>query len=61
MRYVRTRGMVKAAESSKTADFYIASLPHALATHYFLRLTRARGNEPMHAVRWRRRDREEDF
>ena len=34
--------MVEIAESGKTADFYIASLPHALATHYFLRITRAR-------------------
>ena len=42
VRYVRTRGIAEISESGKTADFYIASLPHALATHYFLRLTRAR-------------------
>ena len=30
-------------DGSKTADFYIASASHVLATHYFLRLTRARG------------------
>ena len=30
-------------EGSKTADFYIASLSHILATHCFPRLTRARG------------------
>ena len=65
VRYVRTRGMIKAAESSKTADFYIASLPHTLATHCFLRLTRARGrrflrggmNQCTQCVGWRRRDR----
>ena len=43
VRYVRTRGIVKIAESGKTTDFTFVPLPHALATHYFLRLTRARG------------------
>ena len=31
--FVRTRGMAEVTESGKTTDFYIASLPHALATH----------------------------
>ena len=34
--------MAETVGSGKTADFYIASVPHALATHYFLRITRAR-------------------
>ena len=42
MRCVRTRGIDEVVGSDKTADFYIASVPHTLATHYFLRLTRAR-------------------
>ena len=33
VRYVRSRGMVEIAESGKTADFYIVSVSHALATH----------------------------
>ena len=33
VRYVRTRGIVKIAESGKTTDFTFAPLPHALATH----------------------------
>ena len=31
--FVRTRGMAEVTESGKTTDFYIASLPHTLATH----------------------------
>ena len=42
--YVRTRGMAEVMGSGKTTDFCHATLPHTLATHYFLRLTRARGN-----------------
>ena len=42
-RYVRTRGIVEVAESAKLPTCTISPLPHALATHYFLRLTRARG------------------
>ena len=41
--YVRSRGMVEISESDKTAYFLLCLLPHTLATHYFLRLTRARG------------------
>ena len=41
--FVRTRGMVEISESDKTAYFLLCLLPHTLATHYFLRLTRARG------------------
>ena len=41
--YVRTRGIDEAVGSGKTAYFRYALLPYALATHYFLRLTRARG------------------
>ena len=33
VRYVRTRGIDEVVGSDKTADFYIASVPHALATH----------------------------
>ena len=33
VRYVRTRGIVEAAESGKTADFRFTLLSHALATH----------------------------
>ena len=42
-RYVRTRGIVEVAESAKLPTCTISPLPHALATHYFVRLTRARG------------------
>ena len=35
--------MAKVAESGKTPDFRYATVPHILTTHYFLRLTRARG------------------
>ena len=34
--------MAEIVGSDKTADFYIVSVTHTLATHYFLRLTRAR-------------------
>ena len=51
VRYVRTRGSMK-LRGARNYQFLLYSVTHTLATHYFLRLTRARGNEPMHAVRW---------
>ena len=42
-RYVRTRGIAETVESAKLPTCAISHVPHTLATHYFLRLTRARG------------------
>ena len=42
VRYVRTRAIADIVGSGNTTAFRFALVPHALATHYFLRLTRAR-------------------
>ena len=41
-RYVRTRGSMR-LRGAQNRRLLIYPLPHALATHYFVRLTRARG------------------
>ena len=42
VRYVRTRGSMRLRRVVKPPTYSISPLPHILATHYFLRLTRAR-------------------
>ena len=42
VRYVRTRGSMRFRRAAKLSIFAISPLSHALSTHYFLRLTRAR-------------------
>ncbi len=42
VRYVRTRGSMRLREA-QNHRLLLCHVPHALATHYFLRLTRARG------------------
>ena len=42
VRYVRTRGIMR-LRRERYCRLLLCHVPHALATHYFLRLTRARG------------------